>query len=293
MTQITRISRRGFTLVELLVVIGIIALLVSLLLPSLQKARQSAMRIACASNLRQWGMAWEAYAGANKGKLPQTAALGAGFVLSPDPQAGGRTYYPNFADTAQERNGQYMTYYFSVQSIAPYIKGVQWTIDGGFPRPILSGAWICPGRPENWENSNNYMWSNYAKIPVWYSYYSKLSSTFNVDPFWVNRPQDLTDKRRTSDRVLMADTLFHWRGAGQRWTYSHGRRGAWGDALDGGPQEPAGPNILGLNQLYGDGHVNWERLDAATLVGIAPAQYSTIPAVRAGSWDANFYAVPR
>jgi prepilin-type N-terminal cleavage/methylation domain-containing protein/prepilin-type processing-associated H-X9-DG protein len=80
--------RKGFTLVELLVVIGIIAVLMSILLPALNRARESAKAVSCASNMKQIGAALAMYCGDNNDYTPRFAYDPNTAAATPAPEPG-------------------------------------------------------------------------------------------------------------------------------------------------------------------------------------------------------------
>ena len=119
---------RAFTLVELLVVIGIIGILAALLLTVISRTRESAHAIACRGNLRQWGQATHLYAANHNDRLPKNGS-----------SSGNSTTNGWYIELPEEMN------------FPPYSK-MPWRTNAEI-EPEHS-IWICPSNPRR-SNGNN------------------------------------------------------------------------------------------------------------------------------------------
>jgi prepilin-type N-terminal cleavage/methylation domain-containing protein len=241
----------GFTLVELLVVIGIIAVLIGIVLPAMTRARMAAERTVCLSNVQQMAQALHLYGAQFKGYLPPC-----------DRKANAGTSY-----TIWRSSGDYPTYIQEHTAEGWIGPGILF-----FTRLLKDPkAFYCPSmphegftyRPREWDNPSGYRFMGYL--------YRVFGEAEGNGAIGVRINQALTDVKkfrmgRMKNRALVSD--LHVLGWGQGLAWPH--------------RKP-----YGLSAAYSDGHgefvsVNKSDFDAAQTYslkpdpGVSQASYYTV-----------------
>jgi len=165
--------KRAFTLVELLVVIGIIALLIAILMPTLSRAREQARQVKCASNIRQILYSISMYANDNKGKLPIP---------------GQRLYAPFLKDPYDNHGDLPGSDYEAIVITGDFSTGhIDYDWDHGALWPYVDGSALgrqqlfnCPSDDNQYLSSLDIQWVGGAFVGIVYEPYDRnFSYTLN------------------------------------------------------------------------------------------------------------------
>jgi prepilin-type N-terminal cleavage/methylation domain-containing protein/prepilin-type processing-associated H-X9-DG protein len=237
--EVFMIRRRAFTLVELLVVIGIISVLIAILLPALNKARQQAITVQCSSNLRQIGMAFTIHVEEYNGQLTpyletpySTEPPGYPSWLSWPTSAMGT--YPNcnwwqmvvdashsdpFPQPGEAINGDTIT----AQST---MLGTVQCRDLRCPEGKMIGGWAMPAGDPVATQTNRY---TYAYNVDWYQGYAGAGGSL-----WPNfMPPKVSRIKQNADCILVYCYWMNWPTYFEPWgtpnTHKNGRPALYAD----------------------------------------------------------------
>ncbi len=194
---------RGFTLVELLVVIGIIALLISILLPALNRAREAAMTVRCLANLRQIGQGLHLYSSSNRMAMPPGYIMinPDGSVLKPS-DAG--YAYPTYATSAMWCDHPF------VGSAIPH-PARQWPdeINGtqGYTWIGANTAWVCPSNNDSPANEGaGATYISYAIVENAWPYANRYDSNANNLKYFNQKLFRMTSIKSSSRMIFALDS---------------------------------------------------------------------------------------
>jgi len=234
----------GFTLVELLVVIGIIALLIGILLPSLNRARETASRTKCAANLHNLGAVCQAFSNEHKGYFPVCYNM-------PDTSFPYRFPIVISQDTSLDQTtAMWQAYGTSYAEFGLYgMQDQSWYCPSSDPIRFLD---TTNGLPPEW-GAPGVVWTDYMYVGGLYYISGVGTNVGQSKANWMNNlsatPAVRNNDNDLVDKILAADTVFYSGGAGYKWDtvaprYIINHRY---------PLDTKRPDFQ--NILYGDGHV--------------------------------------
>ena len=237
----------AFSLLELLVVISVIGLLVAVILPALGRAKSAARQTVCQSRLRQWGLGFEAYAGANDGYYPHIDGRDR---TSSNPQTE--------ADLAD--------YYFGWVDVVPPLMGEKpWRDHDYWRRPGRNTIFQCPSARLAPDSAYTYR----PRRTGYFSY--AMNSCLELDEnCWPPHGAKGTDWRMPSflkmtsikrpiRLILLFEQLLDPRKGygGKGYDATAGKYcGSYAKAFSARHRRPGG--LLGGSILYCDYHVEWK-----------------------------------